>query len=63
MHVLLCMYRDQQGDVKGDALITYLKQPSVALAVQLMDGTPFRPDMKTNMTVSEILPSACGWLQ
>lgn len=27
---------------KGDALVTYLKEPSVALAVQLMDGTPFR---------------------
>lgn len=27
---------------KGDALVTYLKEPSVALAVQLLDGTPFR---------------------
>lgn len=37
------IYRDRaSGVVKGDALVTYLKEPSVALATQILDGTPFR---------------------
>lgn len=31
------------GAKKGDALITYLKEPSVDLAIQILDGTPLRP--------------------
>ncbi|MCI04573.1 RNA recognition motif, partial [Trifolium medium] len=31
------------GKKKGDALVTYLKEPSVALAIQLLDGALFRP--------------------
>ncbi|KAE8732627.1 hypothetical protein F3Y22_tig00001825pilonHSYRG00213 [Hibiscus syriacus] len=38
---------------KGDALVTYLKEPSVALAVQILDGTPFRTDGKIHMPVSD----------
>ncbi|XP_039034147.1 HIV Tat-specific factor 1 homolog isoform X1 [Hibiscus syriacus] len=41
------------GRKKGDALVTYLKEPSVALAVQILDGTPFRPDGKIPMSVSQ----------
>ena len=41
----------ETGELKGDALVSYLKQPSVALAVQLLDGTYFRADSKTPMMV------------
>lgn len=48
------IYRDRQTTrPKGDGLVTYLKEPSVDLAVQLLDGAPFRPDSAGTMTVSK----------
>ncbi|WCJ40946.1 RNA binding (RRM/RBD/RNP motifs) family protein [Euphorbia peplus] len=40
------------GRLKGDALITYLKEPSVDLAIQILDGAPFRPGGPVPMSVS-----------
>lgn len=46
------LYRDAKtGMLKGDGLVTYLKGPSVNLAVSLLDQTPFRYGLN-NMTVT-----------
>ncbi|KAL9254085.1 17S U2 SnRNP complex component HTATSF1-like protein [Drosera capensis] len=41
------------GRKKGDALITFLKEPSVALAIQLLDGAPLRPGGEVLMSVTQ----------
>ena len=36
------MYRDEEGKVKGDAVICYLRKESIPLAIQMQDDVPLR---------------------
>ncbi|KAK9833990.1 hypothetical protein WJX81_001143 [Elliptochloris bilobata] len=46
------IYRDRAtGMPKGDGLVTYLKEPSVALACNILDGSVFRDDPSKTLSV------------
>lgn len=56
------IYRDEFGNVKGDALVTYLRQPSVELAVTLLDGAPLRDAVAAFETEKTNDASAAGFI-
>lgn len=41
------------GEPQGDGLVTYLKTPSVQLAIDILDGTPLRYGSSDSMKISE----------
>lgn len=46
-------YKNEDGSGKGDGLVTYLKQPSVDLALQILDGTCLRDGDTQTMTITQ----------
>ena len=49
-------YTDGEGRRKGDGLVTFLKAPSVDLALTLLDGAPLRPG-RAEPSVLEVSPA------
>ncbi|KAJ1919596.1 hypothetical protein H4219_001844 [Mycoemilia scoparia] len=50
------LYRDESGNLKGDALVTYFKEASVELALSILDESQFRdsdPERKLGVQVAE----------
>jgi HIV Tat-specific factor 1 len=45
------LYRNEDGTLKGDALIIYFRPESVELAIQMLDGTALRYGTAGNMIV------------
>ena len=45
------LYRNEDGTLKGDALIVYFRPESVDLAIQMLDGTALRYGTAGNMKV------------
>ncbi|KAI9271353.1 hypothetical protein BY458DRAFT_509754 [Sporodiniella umbellata] len=48
------IYKDDNGIPKGDALVSYFKEESIPLAIELLDESELRPgDVNTKMLVSK----------
>ncbi|KAJ1807752.1 hypothetical protein LPJ75_004730, partial [Coemansia sp. RSA 2598] len=47
------LYRDADGSLKGDALVTYFKAPSVQLAIDILDDSQFRSTDASRISVQE----------
>ncbi|OMJ15539.1 Splicing factor U2AF-associated protein 2 [Smittium culicis] len=47
------LYKDDEGNLKGDALVTYYKAPSVKLAIDILDDSVFRYSEPNRIKVQE----------
>ncbi|PIA18198.1 hypothetical protein COEREDRAFT_80102 [Coemansia reversa NRRL 1564] len=47
------LYCDDKGGLKGDALVTYFKAPSVQLAVDILDDSQFRANSPARINVEQ----------
>ncbi|KAJ2586749.1 hypothetical protein H4R99_008362 [Coemansia sp. RSA 1722] len=47
------LYQDADGRLKGDALVTYFKAPSVQLAIDILDDSQFRGTDPSRISVQE----------
>ncbi|KAI8913557.1 hypothetical protein EDD86DRAFT_187279 [Gorgonomyces haynaldii] len=47
------LYKDESGQPKGDALVVYLREESVDLAIELLDESKLRPDEPHIIRVQE----------
>jgi RNA recognition motif-containing protein len=54
------LYKDESGTLKGDALITFFKEESVPLAINLLDDAEFRlGDASTKIHVQQVGARTC----
>ena len=60
------IYHDEDGNVKGDALVTYFKPESVPLAIQLLDETELPradgspgPMIRVQLVLSRVTGAYC----
>ncbi|KAJ2909411.1 hypothetical protein GGI21_001907, partial [Coemansia aciculifera] len=47
------LYRNSDNTLKGDALVTFFKAPSVQLAIDILDDSPFRAKEPARISVQE----------
>ena len=52
-NVMMASCRDEDGNGKGDGLVTYLKEPSLELALQILHGAPLRNADSKPMSVTQ----------
>ncbi len=53
------IYRNEQGEIKGDALIIYFREESVLLAEQMLDDAELRPgEANSRMKVQKVTCTA-----
>lgn len=43
------LYKDKNGNLKGDALISFLREESVAMAIEILNDTEIRPGYKISV--------------
>ena len=56
---MIKLYKDEDGTLKGDAIISYFLPDSVPLAIQLFDAADFR--YKHLVRVSEVSSPLLAW--
>lgn len=50
---MIKMYRDDEGNLKGDARIGYMMEESVDMALEMLNDSEIRPGYKIKVTQAE----------
>jgi len=49
------LYKDSEGNLKGDGLVTFLKPESVELCINLLDEADFRIGENSKIRVQKVI--------